>query len=223
MRRRGRVVALALGLAVLTASGRAAAEDEAQLWLGSGLSLLPAKKLELSLDPQVRFDQDISRVSSVLGDVGVLYGPWKWLRIGAGYRAEGKRENDDVFGARHRINADVEPRFSAWGFRFSYRLRLQEEWRLAKRDREVATFRNRLKIAYHGFEVWRPAVSAELFVDLGDFDRSQTEKLRLKADVTFPIGDHRLGGFYALELPLLEGGVRVHIIGLEYRYEFDLH
>lgn len=215
---------LALSAGLLTGSVvDYARADDVQAWTGAGLTLSPVRKLDLQLEPQLRFNENVSKIQSALTDTGVRYNLSKRLRLGAGYRIEYQRYGGGPLAWGHRVHFDIEPSVKvAKKIRFRYRLRLQEEFRPSSHNQERAMVRNRVKVAYQGWKRWRPTFSGELFFDLGDFDRVKYDWLRLTFGARLRLKKHNVEAFYAIELPGGTSDSRVHIIGVTYHYKRSL-
>ena len=192
---------------------------DAQLWLEGGASLKAAKRVEVDVSPQVRFDQDVSRFSAFLPELTVHYRFERWLRAGAGYRLEYERDNDGVLVVRHRVSTDVRVRAALGNVRFDNRLMVMEQFRPDTKDPYRAVIRERLVVSYQGFEAWAPFMSAEPFFILGDLDQFSYQKLRLTAGVDRGLRDHEVEVFVRAELHADAMDPTFYILGLGYHYD----
>jgi hypothetical protein len=208
--------------ALVFATATAAHAADVQVWTAAGASLFPSKRLELTIEPQVRFDENASRVSATFLDTGLQYRIVKWLRLGVGYRPGYERDGSGYMVLRHRLNADARTRFEINPFRIGYRLRLQEQIRPSSRDQYRTTLRNLIDLSYRGWKQWTPGLSVELFHALGDFDGIELDKIRFTVGTRYRIQKQQdLEVFYGVELPQADPTApMLHIFGLTYHYDF---
>jgi len=204
-------------LAVLAAAGHAYAD--AQLWGEAGVSTRPAKRIEVDVSPQVRFDQDMSRFSAFLPELSARYRIARWLRVGTGYRLEYERDGGGMLVLRHRVSADGRVRYELGDVRADYRLMIMEQIRPDTNDPYRAVLRNRVDVAYRAWKPWVPYVGAEHFLLLGDFDALADHKLRLTTGVVHGRGDHDVEMFVRAELHADPNDPTFYILGLGYHYE----
>jgi hypothetical protein len=215
-----RSIAPWLGAALLLAASPVRAETDLQTWLEAGVGRRLAKRVDLSFEGHLRFDQDVSRLQAVMPELGLSYRLHKALRLGLGYRFIYERDKNGVMAIRHRLQAEARPRFELGPVEVSYRLRYQGQIRDAIADGLRHTLRNRLQVALGALRPWTPAIAAETFHRLGDGEGIRLRKLRLTAGVGYQLGDHEIGLFYRVEI--LQEDPRdpiPHILGLAYEYE----
>lgn len=213
-----------LALPVLALSTPAQAED-LQTWLEAKLALEPAKRLELSVAPQVRLQLDDPRqLSAAMVDLGVEYGPTRWLALGLTYRPSYERDGDEALVTRHRLAADLMARLDLGDLRLGYRLRLTEKYRPDANNQWKATLRNLVSVTWRGWEDWRPKASAELYVGLDDFDQAERDTLRLTVGTEYALTERQsIEVFYRVEtLHADEDTPTLHILGLGWGFDLDL-
>jgi uncharacterized protein DUF2490 len=206
------------------ALGSVARADDVQVWTAAGTSLIPHRRFELILEPQIRLDDNASRVSSLLFFVGARYQVASWLRATAGYRSEYERDGDDDLVLRHRLTADLGPRLDFGSIRLTYRLRLQEQLRPTSRDQYRVTLRNMLQLSYRGWDRWTPALAAEPFHAMGDLDAFELDKTRITFGVTHDLDKHQeVEAFYRIEVSHGDASEpTLHIVGATYHCDVDL-
>lgn len=215
------VLSALLGLLITVAMATDGRADDLQVWTSVGSSWSPFQHLEVQLEPQLRFDQNVSRTSEILVDAEVRYRIVRGLRLGVGYRAGYERDGDGDLMWRHRLHGDLEPRADIGHTRFSYRLRFQEKWRPGSRDAERASVRNRLEVSYRGWSPWVPQISGELFHALGGLTAPELSKIRVTLGTAFKLDERSdLEVFYRIELSNADqADPTLHILGLSYQYD----
>lgn len=212
-----------LGLLGLVLAGEARAESDVQLWTKAGVSGEVAEDVDFGVDLHLRFDENVSRVESLMPDAEIQYALQKWLRLGAGYRFQYMRNGDGDLVVRHRLHAEGSLRLDLDDVRLEYRLRFQEQIRPSSNDTTRQSLRNRAKASYRGVDRWTPAATAELFHALGDGDTIHLDKYRLTAGIAYERKKWEVGVFYGLEVPVNvpidEIEATLHIIGVGYTRE----
>jgi hypothetical protein len=190
-----------------------------QLWISAGISAHPTKHLELELEPQVRFDEDVSRFSSFLPEVSARYRIKRWLRVGAGYRLEYERDGAGELVVRHRVSTDVRLRKDIGDVRIDNRLMLMEQYRPDTGDDYRLIIRDRLGVSYRGVRPWIPYAEVEPFYKLGDLDELGYHKLRLTVGVSHDRKQHAFDLFVRAELHEDPQDPTFYILGLAYHYD----
>jgi hypothetical protein len=210
-------VVLAACLLVVTAR---AARGDVQQWTELGISTSLSKRWTLAFDQHLRFDQDISRVDSVMPEAAATYRVRKWLRVGAGYRLQYTRDGDDELVLRHRFHALVRARYDLGDVRLQYRIQYQEQLRPDAKDEHRHTLRNRIEATYRHFEQWSPGASFETFHAIDKGDLVHTDKLRIKAGLEHDRNHWALELYYCAELPVEDAFDPVrHIVGVGVHYD----
>jgi hypothetical protein len=191
----------------------ASAESDAQLWTMLTLTKEATPGLGLSLEQEFRFDNDVTRLQTILATLAADYRLVQWLDVGGGWRLAYQRRRDDSMGFRQRFHLQSQARGDLGALRFRGRLRLQmtvTEWFDPSFDARI-----RLGTDWRAAAPFVPYVSAEAFVRLAAGDSPALRKMRLTAGIKYGIGDHSLGLFYRLEEPFLDRrDPRLHILGL---------
>lgn len=213
-----------LAIALIAAPATTAHADETQLWTEAGVDVGLHRRWSLVLNQNVRFDDHVSRVGSVMPEADLRYAPAGWIRFGAGYRYRYERDNAGEFQHRHRIHADVRLRLRLEMLDAWYRLRWQEQFRREADDgtptRQV--IRNQIGVQWTDWDLLEPFASAETFHRLDEPGAGVVlQKLRLVAGVERGFEEHHLAAYYGVEVMQDDrDDPRVHIIGVGYRYEW---
>ena len=211
-------VLLAAGLLLGAAPARA--ESDLQAWFEVGLGRRLHKRLDLSFEGHLRFDQDVSRLAAAMPELTLAFRLHKLLRLGLGYRFIYERDNDGVLVIRHLPFVQARARYELGPVELTYRLRYQVQIRGSISDELRHTVRNRLQVALKETKPWIPEIAAELFHRLGDGEAIRLQKLRLTAGVGYGFDDHQIELFYRVEILQNDpDDPTPHIIGLAYEYE----
>lgn len=208
--------AFVAGALLFATTGPAAADADLQQWNELGVAYDLTRRWSASFDQHLRFDQDVSRVESVMPELGLDRRVRKWLRLGAGYRLQYTRDGDGELRVRHRVHVDARLRRDVGEVRFGYRLRYQEQLRPGANDRVRHTVRNRVEAEYRAWKPWIPSAAIEPYLAIGDGDPVQLDKLRLTVGAAHDRKKRTFGLFYRIEIPLAdEMDPTLHIIGLD--------
>lgn len=224
-RRARPVLALA---AILAVGGLArAAEAEVQLWTEAGVGTGLAGDVSAYVEQNIRFDEDVTRLTAVIPEIGVEYEPWWWLRVDGAYRYSYERRRRGDLEFRHRAHADVQARHDLGEWRLRHRVRFQNRYR--GRDGHTPAVRNRAGLGLRALEPWVPRVTAETWHRLG-VERDEDvgggtrafhfHKWRLEARVRYDFDPQAIAALYRLEVSRTHpGDPPFHIFGLSYFYE----
>lgn len=207
--------------ALLVAAPPTPAEADTQLWTELALEHDLTRRWSLMFEQHVRFDADVSRVGSVMPEPSVSYRVEKWFRVGAGYRLEYERNNDDELVARHRAYVFTRLRKDLGDVRLDHRLQLQEQWRPDANRVNRHTVRNRGEVSYGGLGAFTPVASVETHHILGeDGNTIHLGKLWLTAGVDWERDRLGVGVFYRLVTAQHDPNDPTgHVVGLGVGYE----
>ena len=160
-------------LVVLFLAGTAHADVE--LWTEAGVRH-EVNRFELAFDQMLRFDENASRVSSVMPELGLRVRLATWFGLGTSYRYEYERNGDGMLVTRHRFDGFATFRLDVARVRLELEERFQEELRPTSHDTERQRLRQQLELSYRK-KHWVPAASITVF------DRA--DKLWLTGGVTY--------------------------------------
>lgn len=213
----------AVVILILALAGQARAESDVQLWTKAGVGHDLSDDVSLVGDLHLRFDENVSRVESLMPEVEVRYDLAKWFQIAGGYRLQYMRDGDGDLVVRHRFHGDGSLQYDLGDVRLEYRLRFQQQLRPSSNDTTRQTLRNRGEISYRGHKRWTPAVGGELFHALGDGETIQFDKYRVTVGLDYDRKDWEVGVFYRIEVPVNVpvGDIEatLHILGVGYSRE----
>lgn len=137
--------------------------------LSVGVDKKLSRGLHLTLDEEVRFDENFSAFSRLQTTVGIKYKVNSYLRLGLGYSMINpySSSNAQFKNTRHRVMADITGGYSFGAWRISLRERGQATFRTGDFNRyqtpqPLIELKSRLKLTYKGFLQWQPYAYAEL-------------------------------------------------------------
>ncbi len=189
------------------------------------------KKLTLNFDQELRFRNNLTRLNLLYTNVGATYKINKNVRIAGVYRFIAKYKDDDLWGYRHRLYADLILKHRPGRFAFVYRSRVQWEWRGAGYSNEYGRvpeiyWRNLFKASYKLNDIVSPYFGTELRVQVQNpripyhngFDRT-----RFMSGIDIQLNKiSTLGIYYLLqkEWNVIDPET-LNIIGVEYSISID--
>jgi hypothetical protein len=206
--------ALLLGLAALVVHPPGAAA-ESEVWTKGSVEHDLGKRLSLSFELHLRLDADVSRVGSLMPELGLGYRVKSWLRTGGGYRLEYERDKDGVLVARHRFFGWGRLRRDLGEVRVEYRLQLQEQIRPDANPVARHVVRNRGEVSLRALERVVPAASIETQHILGEEgNAAHLGKVRLTVGAEYERGKLGFELFYRAEVAHYDpADPTVHILG----------
>ena len=175
------------------------------------------KDFEFSVKPEFRFREDFT-LDEYMFDGVLDYEPFKFLEFSAAYRYNVNLKNDEN-EVLHRFAFDTEGKKEIDRFEASLRFRITNYIDPEDEDDEGLVLRPRIKLEYDiDNNKIEPFSSYELFRNSGG---SGFYKGRFDVGATRNIGDHhRVGLYYRLQ-DYFSDRLSHHILGIEYRFEWD--
>ncbi|MGL5889019.1 MAG: DUF2490 domain-containing protein [Bacteroidia bacterium] len=189
------------------------------------------KKLTLNFDQELRFRDNLTRINLVYTNIGTTYKINKSIRVAGVYRFIAKQKEDDLWGYRHRLYADLILKHRPGRFAFVYRSRMQWEWRGAGYSSQYGRvpeiyWRHLFKASYKLNDLVSPYLGTEIRFQLQNpripyhngFDRT-----RFMGGVDIQLNKTSTLGIYYLlqkEWNVIDPET-LNIIGLEYSISID--
>jgi hypothetical protein len=193
---------------------------DTQLWTELGVRHNLSRRLAVTFDQHLRFDDDISRVGSFMPEPGLIYRVARWFRVGGGYRMEYERNGGGDMVLRHRFFAFAGSRVDSGPMRIEHRLQLQENVRPGSNDQYRHTVRNRIEVGYRGIKQWTPAAQAELFHAIDRGDAIHLDKVWLTLGGTYSRGKREIDAYFRVELPVADTmGPTLYVLGAAFHLE----
>jgi hypothetical protein len=138
---------------------------DAGLWTSASVSFDLGKGIDGSLSPEIRFDENISRVAGFFADAGVKIKLHKALDASLEYRFGGRR-NDNIYEQRHRFSTGLSASHEIEKFRFKLTTRYQGAPAVGSGEGDVdlrTTWRNKLAVTYDAPKKFEITTAFEIF------------------------------------------------------------
>lgn len=208
------VVCLVLGSGLGASPARA--DSDGQLWLSARLRLRVHRKVQIDIEPGLRFDENMTHLDRVLPDFTLGVRALDWLRLSVGYRLTWVNDNNpDV---RHRLYADARFADAVGAFAWVTRVRYQAGVRSGEPTRH--TLRALFQVGVRNDSALTPYASTEIFTDVGHGSGPSARAWRGTAGLEIETRRHELDVYYRIEVPLNDStDPTLHILGLSYGYE----
>ncbi|ROL62553.1 DUF2490 domain-containing protein [Bacteroidetes/Chlorobi group bacterium ChocPot_Mid] len=175
-----------------------------EIWSGLEIEIPITKKLEMSLEHDIRWINWTQTIDWQITDLGLAYSFNKQFKLSASYNYRSRKDN-----WQHVFNGNFNYDNNFGKFKYSYRLRYQEKyrWKITKKKRlterksDEDHIRNRFMLEYDT-DMWlTPFTGAELYylVNNDEYsDRFDVLRLYLGVDIdTFK--DQKLTIYYMAE------------------------
>jgi len=120
------------------------------------------KDWSLHIDPEIRFNENVSQMSNVFSDFGTDKKWSKYLSTSLEYRVGGRRE-EDWFNVRKRWSFGAQVIFPYKNFKFSATTRCQISRAITSEIDIKSNWREKFTLEYSKWEKWAFQVSHELF------------------------------------------------------------
>ena len=120
------------------------------------------KDWSLHIDPEIRFNENVSQVSNVFSDFETDKKWSKYLTTSLEYRVGGRRE-EDWFDVRKRWSFGAQVIFPYKNFKFSATTRCQISRAITSEIDIKSNWREKFTLEYSKWEKWAFQVSHELF------------------------------------------------------------
>ena len=203
---------------------------DAELWLKLAAEANLTEKLEIGLEEQIRFDNNISELKSYFTELALGYDVSDAIALIGRLRYTTRNDNSGATQGRFnylRYQLGTRIKHKAGQFRFKHRLLYQRGDRVDitpdEGDIIVQYFRYRLETEYK-IKNWSydPIFSIEYFSSLQDVIEERPDAIRLNFGTENELG--KIGKFgiqYRYEWTLNYSFPRAnHIIALSYKYSF---
>jgi hypothetical protein len=171
---------------VLSSSKFWSQTNDAGLWVDVGLSRELNDRVEITLSPEVRLDENISRWSRLFVDVGAEYKASKKFSLQAAYR--GGIGNDGVHvDSRQRMQYGIamKEKWNDWTIQLLSRAQFSMTGGLGDADADFTTiWRNRASVKYGGLKKTDLSSSFELFNSISAYQDLALTNWRWTAQVS---------------------------------------
>lgn len=173
-------------------AGSSAAFSQNGLGLRAGLSLDKelVKDLELKVNAQLRFADNISYLQGYLGELGLGYKINKHFDLAGYYRYYDKRKNENKdWKVRHRYYGEVSYDQKLGSVKFENRLRYQHQFKDTAGEVafDASYLRNKIEFNFQNKTELTPYLSADFFYQLGG---GGFDLIRTKTGVQYKFNKH---------------------------------
>ena len=167
--------------------------NDAGLWMGFKSKVELTKKLDVSVDPEIRLSENLSYVSGIFTDVGAEYRISKPLYVSVTYRI-GARHKDVFWDMRQRISTglEVKQKFGDFSVSFLTRYQASRQGIQVENDPDFsASWRNKLSAKFDGIKKTDLGMSFELFQAAGPYETAELTDWRWTADIERKLSKRR--------------------------------
>lgn len=202
--------------------------DDAGLWCTFNLEKALSQKFSLFLTEEYRIRENFSQHNLFYTDLGISFKPVKILKISLSYRTIQKFQEENTISFRNRVTFDILLKQKVGKLMFSYRQRLQTEYRNVYSS-ELGTIpewytRSKLTLKYDTDRALTPYVSAEYRFQINNPRSVESDMLwhRQRYQVGFDYKKSERNTFGVYYLIQKEWNVsapqNLYILGLEYTF-----
>jgi len=157
---------------------------DAGMWASFSANVDYKKRWEFSISPEMRLNENYSRVARLFADVGAQYKFSKQFFVTATYRG-GARNAGDGFESRQRFQVGLGLRHKWNDFTITYQPRFQVslEPHSSESDADFATtMRNKLQVKYEASKKMEYSTSFELFSNTAQYQQFVLQNWRWIAE-----------------------------------------
>lgn len=187
-------------------------------WIETEFSTKLAKKLEISVSPEVRFKESLE-LKEYFIQPALEYKFHKYFRLAAGYRFGyniNKKDEHEAFG---RFHIDAKTGYKWNGFHTKFRLRFSNEDDFSDDDEETTNFlRYKLGIEYNIKKAdLEPYLSYEWYQDM---DKNKLTKAHFEGGLMYKINKHhKIGAYYRANFYADSDKDTKNILGISYKFD----
>lgn len=198
---------------------------DAGVWTEATFAIEKGKRWEFAAVPELRFDENWSRLSRAFVDMGAQYKVNKTISASAVLRS-GWADNDGFMEWRNRLQLGL-------GFRMKWNdwsLNYAPRWQVALAaggadDVDIATnLRNRFQLKYGGIKDWDFSSAYEFFHSTGQYDFLTWQNWRWTTQAAYELNKRRsISAGYLIQRRLLGSPQRMDFVVLVgYKYTWNL-
>jgi hypothetical protein len=196
------------------------ADTDSQLWTSAGVKSDLPWNLQIEAVQNLRWDQGMSELESVLPEAGLEIEPLDWIGAGVGYRYISERSKSGDMEKGHRYHIQLGLKHSLGPVGVSYRLRYQRKNELD--EEEIGErIRNRFGLKYSTETAFTPYASTELYTDPAESPVEQ-KKYRVTVGCGAKFAEHhrvKIGYRMQSELDEDDDGDVEHILLFGYMFK----
>ncbi len=199
--------------------------NDFELWSGVQLRKKITKKLRVSFEEEIRFNENISDIKKFYSEISLSYRLNKYIRFAARYRFTENKTLLSYYSTRHRIMADISLRYRISRLTVAYRARYQTKY-IDIYSSETGFVpqnhsRNKLSLKYNiRKNPVSPFISSELYYQLNNPEGNRLDKLRNTAGFEYNINKkNSFDIYFRIQQQInVNNPVKSYIIGVGYFY-----
>lgn len=200
--------------------------NDAGLWMSLNAEKKITSKFSLSFSQEFRLNENISELGTAFTELGAEYKVYKKIFVGLSYRFLQKRQVDDFYSLRHRVNIDAGYRLKTHKISFTIRERFQTQYKDVNTSPEGHLpeyyLRNKLSVKYDLGKKYTPFLSAEIFYQLNNPAGNEIDNLRYAGGFSYEVNKfHSIDLFYLINKEInVNNPWTEYVIGIGYKYSF---
>lgn len=147
------------------------AQNDAGMWASYSLSAPVTKRFELAASPELRLDENLSRVQSAFVDLSAQRQLNKYFFVTGDYRV-GSRNRDQVAVFRQRFSLGLGLKYTPGDFRLAWLCRMQSSQSAGRSESDpdfATTLRNKFSLKFNGLKKTDLSTSFEFFNQAGAY------------------------------------------------------
>lgn len=202
-----------------------AQEQDFGCWGGITLNKKITSKLSADFTEQIRTSENSSRINKILSQIGVNYKFSKYFKLNLAYRFSQNQNLNFTYNTANRFQSDLNFYYKYTHFKFSYRLRFQNQYEniYTSETGKIPTniFRQKGLIQFDYGKRFVPGISAEFFYNVKEFIPQYLTRERYRMLLGYDINDkNKIELFYQFQNQWAsKTPVNSYVVGIFYRYE----
>lgn len=188
-------------------------KKESELWERISIDFDLAKRFNIAIGGELRFDDNFESLESKIAEIGLRYKLSKLLRFRVNFRYTNRgKEREYRVDSNILFNIPIKP------FLLKSRFRIQKEF--FNNGGSLIEFRKRVRIYYKKFKRLSPFIGGEIFLALSTEDYDKQNRFRLTVGTDWKIRKRVvLTAFYHFQKDLLEYKNNLtNIFGFKFSY-----
>lgn len=179
-------------------------ENDFGVWSGIDAKKKLSRNWKMNLTEEFRTKENSNSIDQFFTEAGAAYKPSKYYKLWVGYRFSQKQKFDLSYSIRHRVMTDGHLFYDLSLFKFSYRLRFQNQfsdvYSDAKGNVPENTIRHRLQVQFENGKRFIPGVSAEYFYNAPAISDLSLSRKRFKVFIDYELNKKiSFGSFYQFQ------------------------
>ena len=165
-------------------------EHDFQIWTSLAAEKKITKKFNAELEHEIRIEDNVRQVGTILTDAGISYRLTNWLKVSGNYRFTLKRLDDGFYQDRHRFYCNLHFRHKTNFADYLFRTRYQNQFSDLKRDNYINTdnyIRNKFTFEPKIVQAFVTYISLETYHNLNDDKLYSPTDIRTEAGIEYKV------------------------------------